>query len=339
MNNTQKFMFLFFVTLILIFFNSNGNKHHHQNPSKLNEIHKRDQEIEKSKHELRNALDEKENEETNEKDNEDGNDNEADEKDRKNIVEEDYNSTSSASSEENEENSDNQNDIETNDKDENSTFTNNIDLILNPEYKLCDIESKIKLTFVSFVVTEPEKFDRRQQIRETWANSEISDKFKLFFMVGSSSDEIVNTKINEEFNKFSDIVQGDFNEPYQNITKITMAAFKWISIYCSNSFFTVQIDDHVLVNTYKLLEYLESLVDNQQHQNKLIGYVNSGIVPQRNSSNPHYIPIEVFSESYYDDFCNGTAYILSSELAKTFYEYSLNFSIPLFSDYIKGIIF
>jgi hypothetical protein len=62
-----------------------------------------------------------------------------------------------------------------------------------------------------------------------------------------------------------------------------------------------------------------------------------GATPQRSPQDTWYVPYEVFPNPVYDDFCSGIAYILSNEQTKTFFEYSLNFYLPRFSDFIEDV--
>ena len=116
-----------------------------------------------------------------------------------------------------------------------------------------------------------------------------------------------------------------------------LASFKWVSNYCNNSYFTLKIDSDIVVNTFKLIEYLDSLVFNNQHENKLIGYVFHGAVPQRFAQGTWYVSFEEFPDEIYPDFCSGVAYLLSSKLTKKYFEYSLNFYKRKFSEYIEDV--
>ena len=156
-------------------------------------------------------------------------------------------------------------------------------------------------------------------------------------MVGLSKDDDVNSQLKVESKTHEDILQEDFYDSYFNMTKKVMASFKWISANCKNSYFTLKIDSDIVVNTNKFIEYLDSLVLNNQHANKLIGYVFHRAKPRRDPENPWYVSYEDFPDPVYHDFCSGIAYILSNEQTKTFFEYSLNFYKPKFSEYIEDV--
>ena len=222
-------------------------------------------------------------------------------------------------------------------KNTNYSFPPDWNIILSPDNELCGNDPNKMLTFIAFVIIAPHQFDQRQAIRETWANKMISDKFRVFFMVGLSKDDNVNNQLKEESKKNKDILQEDFYDSYRNMTKKVMASFKWISANCKNSYFTLKIDSDIVVNTKKFIEYLDSLVLNNQHTNKLIGYVFLRAKPKRDPENPWYVSYDDFPDPVYPDFCSGVAYILSNGQTKTFFEYSLNFYKPKFSEYIEDV--
>jgi hypothetical protein len=219
------------------------------------------------------------------------------------------------------------------------SFPHDWNVLISPDYSLCGNENQNKMfTFVSFVILGPHHFEQRQKIRETWANKQISDKFKVFFMLGLSHDENVNNKVKEESKIHKDIVQEDYYDSFHSMTMKIMGAFKWISKYCSNSHFVLRINDDMVVNTYKLLNYLDGLVKNNEHKNKLIGSLYYGQGPHRDPNSKFHVPYEVFPENSYPPFPSGIAYIFSLELAKKFFEYSLNFYIRIIGDFLEGFI-
>ena len=144
--------------------------------------------------------------------------------------------------------------------------------------------------------------------------------------------------IRSEFDLYKDIIQEDFVDSYQNLTIKVMMSFKWISKYCNNSDFTLKIDDDVILNAFELLEYLNKFkVDGKLVSNSLMGYVNYYPIPIRNSSSKWYVALKDFNGEYYEDYCDGPAYVLSTPLAKRFYEYSLHFYFPPFSTLFEDI--
>lgn len=222
----------------------------------------------------------------------------------------------------------------------NQTNPHNFKLVLNPGHSTCGLDKSKKLTLIAIVLIAPNAFEQRNKIRQTWGRFEFNGKFKLVFALGLSKHIKINNQIEKEFKLYKDIVQEDFTDSYQNLTIKAIMSFKWISKYCSNSYFALRINDDVVVNTHRLMSYLEELIRNNSEQyltNKIIGFGYFNTSPIRQPSSKFYISNQVFNQTYYDDYCEGSAYLITSDLSKMIYEYSLNFSYPPFSTWLEDV--
>ena len=217
---------------------------------------------------------------------------------------------------------------------------------------ICDPASNKSIIFITFVILAPDHFEKRDLIRSTWGNKNISEDFKLIFTIGMSKDDQVNRKIQEEFTIHQDIVQIDnFIDSYYNMTTKIMKSLKWISLFCSNAKYILRINDDVVVNTHQLMNHFKSL----PYQKSLIfGYGIFGVGPIRNKDDKFYVSFEEYNQTRYDDYIaglffilfifilifstfnqilyhKGSAYILTSDLANTYYNKYLSFKFPPFS--------
>ena len=80
-------------------------------------------------------------------------------------------------------------------------------------------------------------------IRQTWGfERRFSDVvIRTVFLLGTATDNhhLIQSKINEEAEKFGDIVQADFLDSYYNNTLKTMSGLKWAVENCPNASFVV----------------------------------------------------------------------------------------------------
>ena len=88
---------------------------------------------------------------------------------------------------------------------------------------------KHKDTFlVVLVLTAPKNQERRNVIRQTWANihKKLRDQFLLYFILGNSelSDETIDS-INDEKAKHKDILALPMVDSYQALTSKLLASF------------------------------------------------------------------------------------------------------------------
>jgi hypothetical protein len=193
------------------------------------------------------------------------------------------------------------------------------------------------LTLLAFVVIAPDSFEQRALIRSTWG-SKVFKRLRVIFALALSKDDAINEKIRNEFEVHKDIIQEDFIDSYYNLTSKILMGFRWVHEYCSGSYFTMRINDDVVVNTVRLLDFLDDfrasrLKNNKKLENEMIGYVIYGARPFRNPKSKFYISKKQFNGATYDWYCEGSAYIFTTDLAKKFYDYSLDFYYPPFSSW------
>lgn len=134
--------------------------------------------------------------------------------------------------------------------------TLNYKLLLSNDTKC----NKNNIHLLILVKTSLDHFDRRRIIRQTWGfENRFSDvETRTMFLLGKSLDIDLQRRIEEEHERFGDIVQYDFIDHYYNNTIKTMSAIKWASKHCNNSDFYFFSDDDMFVSIKNLLRYLRN---------------------------------------------------------------------------------
>ena len=110
---------------------------------------------------------------------------------------------------------------------------------------------------------------------------------------------------------------------------------KWVATYCKNSKFTLKIDDDVLPNTYKLINYLQETIHSS---NTIICRPHVGSRVVRDPRSKFYVPLEDYSEEKFHTYCDGAAYMLSTDLAEKIFVKSLYLANFVFEDVHIGKI-
>jgi hypothetical protein len=207
--------------------------------------------------------------------------------------------------------------------------------ILRPNDDFCASD----LLFIAFVPVSPKKFEQRSVVRSTWAQNQAAQKFKVVFMIGHDQNNYVNSAIKQESSLYGDIVQTNFSDTYYNLTTKTMMGFRWVSTYCSNAKYVLKVDDDIVVNIKPLTSYLNALVKNETYQTNsiLCRYYEHAPVFRDNSSK-FYLSKEEHVQDYFDPYCDGPAYMLTTELLGKMYNASLYISQIKFEDVYTGIL-
>ena len=115
------------------------------------------------------------------------------------------------------------------------------------------------------VISKPENFQRRRNIRDTWAHSyeddfqkikgkltfpngktyPPSDVVRVVFVIGEPNleNENLRTSLKEESRLSKDIVFGNMVESYRNLTMKTKLGLKWAFYECKTSYVLKSDDD------------------------------------------------------------------------------------------------
>lgn len=162
------------------------------------------------------------------------------------------------------------------------------------------------------VITAPANFERREIIRKTWARDvSMKKRWKTMFLVGQvTGDSTLEEHLKAESLMYNDFVRGAQKENYRNLTLKTEMGLEWAAKYCDFQFL-LKVDDDVFVNPYRLMEIL-SKPDTPKTQ-LYLGRVAARRVVHRDKGK-YGVSMEEYNQTRYPEFCNGPAYVLSSDL-------------------------
>jgi hypothetical protein len=177
-----------------------------------------------------------------------------------------------------------------------------------------DLKQQQKVEVLAYVFTRIDDPTRRDMIRKMWASRSLYPTLHVIFPLGLSSNQFVNKLVQEEHNKFGDILQGDFLETYKNLTFKSIMSWQWMLKRCDLSLIqaVLKADDDVVINTPLLISDLSKKVKSMQFicrvgieqlvYRDLVSYVD---FPWRRNS--------------YDTFCSGMWFVLSPDLVEPLY--------------------
>ncbi|XP_071481037.1 uncharacterized protein [Diadema antillarum] len=186
--------------------------------------------------------------------------------------------------------------------------------------------------FILFLVTSsPVNHERRQLIRRTYGRNsswpfDKRGEIKTLFILGVT-DKSIQEVIDDEAYRYGDIVQEDFTDSYHNLTRKTVAAFKWANRFCRHANFVMKLDDDVMLHQKRLLELLQD----QPAANFSAGevLVNTPVVRKAKSKDGKwYLSEEYYPNQTYPPYMNGHIYLLSSDLVEVVYQTAVQ--TPLF---------
>ena len=190
--------------------------------------------------------------------------------------------------------------------------------ILN-NVSICDSEP-----FVIFLtVSAPEHVERRQAIRSTWGSVSTyrGISLRVVFLVGQQTvrtnlEENFQEILQEESNRYHDIVQGNFIDSYVNLTYKTVFGLYWVKHHCPTSRFVYKIDNDAIVNVYRLVDFLLEMETEKGRLNRFIYCMTSRFhYADRIKSRKNYIPYSEYRYFWFPVHCHGDGYIMSTDVA------------------------
>ena len=164
------------------------------------------------------------------------------------------------------------------------------------------------------VASAPAYFDRRRDIRRTWASdSSLNPRWKTIFMLGQTRNSNHSKQLSREEAYYGDLIRADYFEDYWNQTLKIEMGFEWAANYC-NFTFLLKADDDVFVNTPALLSLLENT--KTPKTGLYLGFLYKHPRVQRKGK--WLVTQEEYNETHYPDFCAGPGYILSQDVIVSF---------------------
>lgn len=194
-------------------------------------------------------------------------------------------------------------------------------LLLDVPTKCGDVNNSEEVFLLLVIKSSPGNYERREVLRKTWAKERIHNGvwIRRIFISGTSGEgpekEKMNKLLEVEQRDFSDILQWDFNDAFYNLTLKQMLFLQWMQRNCPNARFLLNGDDDVFAHTDNIVEYLQSLQDNDGSKHLFTGYLFEHEKVVRWPPSKYYVPTQLQKENEYLPYCGGGGYILSGYTA------------------------
>lgn len=200
---------------------------------------------------------------------------------------------------------------------------------------------KHKPMIVILVHSAPDNFAKRTVIRETWGSTK-DPRSLLKFLIGAVNTSNLQDKIELENKINEDIVQGNFEDAYRNMTYKHVAALKWFIYNCPDAQFLLKTDDDVFVNTPLMYDYLEnpSELNRQFYRGRLL-FCNEipGPKVKRTFRSKWRVSYEEYFDRFFPNHCPGFAILYSADVVLQIYQKAQKLQYFWVDDvFITGIV-
>ncbi|XP_044056542.1 N-acetyllactosaminide beta-1,3-N-acetylglucosaminyltransferase 3-like [Siniperca chuatsi] len=208
----------------------------------------------------------------------------------------------------------------------------------------CGGPDKSAEVFLLLVIkSSPVNYERREVLRKTWAKERLHNGvwIRRIFISGTMGTGFEKERLNKllelEQQQYSDILQWDFDESFFNLTLKQILFLEWMERNCPNARFLLNGDDDVFANTDNMVEYLQSLKDNDGSKHLFTGYLFEGQGPVRWTKSKYYVPVQIQESESYPPYCGGGGFLLSGYTTLIIYNLSQSITIHPIDDVYMGM--
>nr|XP_045602233.1 beta-1,3-galactosyltransferase 1-like [Procambarus clarkii] len=201
-------------------------------------------------------------------------------------------------------------------------------------------EKRPGLQVIAYVHSAITRVGHRRDVRATWANAsnydlgDISVKVGAVFMVGRAKNEIERQIVQEESQRYHDIVQGDYGDHYRLLSYKGLASLYWINKHCSHVPWTLHSDDDTHIDIFLFYRALQELDDvNRKH------FICSHMYGPALRKGRWRVRYEEYPAQNYPLYCSGGAWFLQTSFIPRLLEASKVVPFLWVDDtYITGLL-
>ncbi|KAK8802006.1 hypothetical protein WA158_006401 [Blastocystis sp. Blastoise] len=160
----------------------------------------------------------------------------------------------------------------------------------------------------------------RQAIRKTFGSIVSVDNItiKHLFIMGQSIDPYEDRFLEEEEQKYKDIVVYNFQNSFLNVTLNVLLGMKWSLQYCPHTQYFIRSDGDTWVNILNLVRVQLPHFAIQNHKNIYAGFEIQNNKPIRVPQSRYYISNDIYSPTVFPPYPTGCFYIFSMDVIKLF---------------------
>ncbi|XP_073331828.1 N-acetyllactosaminide beta-1,3-N-acetylglucosaminyltransferase 3-like [Pagrus major] len=204
-------------------------------------------------------------------------------------------------------------------------------------------EKSAEVFLLLVIKSSPVNYDRREVLRKTWAKERLHNGvwIRRIFISGTMDSGFEKERLNKllefEQREHNDILQWDFSDTFYNLTLKQILFLEWMERNCPNTRFLFNGDDDVFANTGNMVEYLQSLKDNNGNKHLFAGHLIQYVGPIRHPGSKYFIPVQVHESESYPPYCGGGGFLLSGYTASVIYSMSQSITILPIDDVYMGM--
>ena len=187
------------------------------------------------------------------------------------------------------------------------------------------------LDLLVMIESAVEHASQRTLIRNTWLQTDDRYNVSHVFVLGLP----VTPSVYNEAQLFNNILVGDFNDTYRNLTWKTVFGYRWLMGHFSGVKYFMKTDDDVYVNIVPILDTLYEMPPNKP---MLVGNCfKEKIVIRWPKGHRYHVSKEMYPGDRYPRYCCGCGYVISGPTARDVANVLLQLPFLTLEDALVGI--
>ena len=183
---------------------------------------------------------------------------------------------------------------------------------------------------VILVHSHPGNKDVRSLIRKHIPDEDLRGlnlkRFFLFGLVDRDRQKTYNAATQEEIQQESDthhdIVQGNFDEHYHNLTYKHVMGLKWSLHHCPVKYI-IKMDDDIVIDVYQIRDMLRYRYFTRR--SLILGLLSASSRPIRKETSKWFVSRAEYPRDVYPDFVSGWIYAMTFDAARRILALSTSF--------------
>ncbi|GLD49909.1 N-acetyllactosaminide beta-1,3-N-acetylglucosaminyltransferase 3-like isoform X1 [Lates japonicus] len=171
-------------------------------------------------------------------------------------------------------------------------------MLLDLPDKCGGVDKSADIFLLLVIKSSPVNYERREVLRKTWAKERSHNGvwIRRIFISGTMDSGFEKKRLNKllelEQREYNDILQWDFSDTFYNLTLKQILFLEWMERNCPKARFLLNGDDDVFANTDNMVDYLQSLKDNDGSKHLFAGHLIQNVGPIRSSGSKYFIPAQ-----------------------------------------------
>lgn len=191
-------------------------------------------------------------------------------------------------------------------------FSQQYSYVVEPS-KTCTNRTKLLILVLSF----DSKFEQREVIRQTYANSNFSKGIQngsviVNFLMSSVRDKYSDL-IDQESKQFGDLIITNLPESYDKLYLKVYSLLQFHNNKCSHVDYVIKIDDDVALIIDRLTLLMEKEKKFLFSTDSISCHVWDKALPKRDPKHKWYLSYKDYPNKYFPRYCDGPIYMIGKD--------------------------